>query len=118
MNLRTFIAMCLCALLISCATSQLVENASVNYKTTKDYKSLETIYNYLMENRTRHEAHRLLGTPDDSPHVGVHHYASNHSKFSIAQNQHVLYGLIVDYRDKNGMVTEIIQALWLGPMVE
>lgn len=118
MTFHKYLVLGLCVLLIGCASIRFIEKASVHYKATKDYKSLERIYHHLLENRSRQEADRLLGEPDNSPGKGLFIYASNHSKFSIAQNQHVIYGLVVDYRDKNEMVRPIIQALWLGPIGE
>lgn len=118
MKPRIFQVFFLCALLVGCASNRSIENASANYKAKKDYKSLETLYNHLSENRSRQEADRLLGEPDISPIEGLFFYASTHSKYSIVQSQDVIYGLVVDYRNKNGMVTRKIQALWIGPMDE
>lgn len=95
-----------------------IESASAQYKKTKDFKSLETIYKHLSKKTLRKEAKRLLGEPDYSPTEGQYYYSSNQSEYSKEQKRDVALGLVVDYRDKNGAVTDRLQAFWLGPIAE
>lgn len=95
-----------------------IENASVNYKNTKDFKSLEIIFKHLSKETPSKEAKRLLGEPDYSPTKGQYYYSSNKSEYSKEQDREVPLGLVVDYRDKNGAVTETLQEFWIGPIGE
>jgi outer membrane protein assembly factor BamE (lipoprotein component of BamABCDE complex) len=100
------------AFLVSCATSlSSIEKASANY-------SLEIIYKNLSKGMQRKEVERLLGEPDYSPIDGQYYYSSNRSAYAEDQGREVAIGVVVDYRDRNGDITEKLQEFWLGPIGE
>jgi outer membrane protein assembly factor BamE (lipoprotein component of BamABCDE complex) len=107
------------AFLVSCATSlSSIEKASANYKQDRDYTSLEIIYKNLSKGMQRKEVERLLGEPDYSPIDGQYYYSSNRSAYAEDQGREVAIGVVVDYRDRNGDITEKLQEFWLGPIGE
>ncbi len=107
------------ALLVGCyAGLSSIENDSAKYKHDKDYTSLEVLYKNLSKGMHRNEVERLLGEPDYSPLNGQYYYSSDRSVYAKDQKREVPVGLIVDYRNKNGLITEMLQEFWLGPIGE
>lgn len=95
-----------------------IENDSAKYRHDKDYKSLEVIFKNLYKGMQRNEVERLLGEPDYSPIDGQYYYSSNKSVYSKIQERKVPFGLVVDYRNRNGVITETLQNFWIGPVGE
>jgi len=109
----------LTALLVGCyADSSPIESAGAEYRHNRNYKSLEVIYKNLSPGMQRKEIERLLGEPDYSPGDGQDYYSSDRSVYVEDQEREVVVGLVVDYQDKNGAVTETLQEFWLGPIGE
>jgi outer membrane protein assembly factor BamE (lipoprotein component of BamABCDE complex) len=106
-------------ILSGCATGLTSrEHASEDYKQNGDYASLETIANSFYKGMRRSEVERLLGVPDYSPIEGQYYYSSSRSVDSDEQGRGVPAGLVVDYRDENGQVSDTLQEFWLGPIGE
>lgn len=95
-----------------------IENASIDYKQNRGYTSLETISNSLYRGMLRSEVERLLGDPDYSPIDGQYYYSSDRSADSDNQAGGGTAGLVVDYRDESGNVTDTLHDFWLGPIAE
>jgi hypothetical protein len=95
-----------------------LENASLQYKEHNDYASLDIIYKSLSKGKQRKEVESLLGEPDYSPIDGQHYYSSDHSEYSQDQARDVTVGLVVDYRDGNGEITDKLQEFWMVPIAE
>lgn len=109
----------LTVLLVGCYTGlSPIENAGAEYRLDRSYKSLEVIYKNLSPGMQRKEIERLLGEPDYSPGDGQDYYSSDRSVYVEEQEREVVVGLVVDYQDKNGAVTETLQEFWLGPIGE
>jgi outer membrane protein assembly factor BamE (lipoprotein component of BamABCDE complex) len=106
-------------LLAGCLASfSTLENASENYKLNKNYASLEAIYRTFTKGMLRQEVETLLGDPDYSPIDGQYYYSSDHSEYSEDQQRDIGVGLVVDYRDSDGNVTDRLQDFWLGSIAE
>lgn len=95
-----------------------VEYAGEHYKDHRDFASLETLVNSFHMGMPRSEVERLLGEPDYSPIDGQYYYSSDRTVFSDDQNRDVSVGMVADYRDENGGVTDRLQEFWLGPKGE
>ncbi len=109
----------LAALLTGCVAGlPSIGNDSAKYKNSKDYRSLEAIFKTFSKGMPRTEVKRLLGESDYSPVNGQYYYSSNQSVYSEDQDRKVPVGLVVDYRDKNGLITEMLQEFWMGPIGE
>lgn len=107
------------AYLLSCTSSMTpVERASTSYKHDKDFNSLEIISKNLSKGMQREEVERLLGEPDYSPIDGQYYYSSNQSSTAEDQGREDPLGVVVDYRDEDGTITETLQEFWLGPIGE
>ncbi len=96
----------------------IVQHSSVSYKGYKDYASLEAIYKNLFKGMNRKEIIQLLGKADYSPIEGQYYYSSERSEYSASQEREITVGLVVDFRDSNGSLTENLQAFWLGTIAE
>ncbi|MGD8912878.1 MAG: hypothetical protein PVI97_06705 [Candidatus Thiodiazotropha sp.] len=106
-------------ILVGCSLGLLpIENAGEHYRQHRDFASLETIYNGFYKGMGRMEVERLLGEPDYSPIDGQYYYSSDRSVYSDDQAKDVNLGLVVDYRDVNGEITERLHEFWLGPIGE
>ncbi|CAK8724945.1 SmpA / OmlA family protein [Candidatus Electrothrix laxa] len=108
-------------LLVGCNTqAQELEPASRSYKAHRDYPSLEVISGHLRKGATRTEVIDLLGEPDYSSLAGQYYYSSDrretvqHGK----QEMQISVGLLIDYRDEQGRVTEQVQKFRLGRIGE
>ncbi len=95
-----------------------VEKASVTYKRDKSYASLEIIAGGFFKGMRRAEIERQLGEADYSPTDGQYYYSSDRSVYVEEQDRKVTVGLVVDYRDENGITTETLQIFRLGPIGE
>ena len=99
---------------------QALEQASRSYKADKDYVSLEVIYRHLSKRMERGEVEDLLGEPDYSPIEGLYYYSSSRRKAESRGKEQITMpvGLVVDYRDKKGLLTEKLQIFQLGSIEE
>ena len=107
-------------LLTACSTSTL-EEASHSYKMNRDYTSLEIIYSNLAKGMKRSDIEHLLGESDYSPIDGQYYYSSNREEYpedGDIDRGGVPIGLVVDYRNGQGMLTEELQTFWIGPIGE
>ncbi|MCI5166374.1 MAG: hypothetical protein D3903_09815 [Candidatus Electrothrix sp. GM3_4] len=91
-----------------------------SYKAHKDYASLEIISRNLSKGMEHGAVKELLGEPDYSPIAGQYYYSSDLRKTEIQGKKwiDVPFGLIVDYRDEQGRVTEKLQTFKLGRIGE
>ena len=103
-------------LLSACGATPL-EEASRSYQANRDYVSLETIFSQLSPGMVRGEVERLLGEADYSPTVGQFYYASDRRDVDGNPDGSPV-GLVVDYRDGNGGVTDMLYDAWIGPIGE
>lgn len=101
-----------------CAGIASIDHKSEKYKKSQSYDSLEAIYQSLSEGMSRQEVERLLGKPDFSPIDGQYYYISDRVVYSENQGRNVVVGMFVDYKDRNGGITEKLQAFWIGPIGE
>jgi len=107
--------------LVACSSSRpSVADASARYKNQRDYASLATIHSHLFKGMPRAEVEHLLGEPDYSPTEGQYYYSSDRKEASTgaADRPPATLGLVVDYRDANGAVTNRLQRFTLGPIGE
>lgn len=119
MRYRISYILLMTAILLGCSAGLLsLENDSARYKHNKGYTSLETICNSFYKGMPRTEVEHLLGEPDYSPINGQYYYSSDRSVYLEDQGREVSVGLVVDYRDMNGKITETLQEFWLGPIGE
>ena len=105
-----------CFLLVGCGPSAL-EQASRSYRANRDYASLETIHGQLTEGMDRAEVERLLGESDYSPTDGQFYYSSDRREAAGGRDD-VPVGVVVDYREESGAVTDTLQVFWIGPIGE
>ncbi|HHJ17497.1 MAG TPA: hypothetical protein ENJ80_12445 [Gammaproteobacteria bacterium] len=109
-----FTSMILAALLTACSVSSSpLDKASEKYRSDRDYKSLQIIYEHLSVGITRNDVESLLGEPDYSPTDGLYYYSSDQRVFLKDQNRYTSPGLVVDYRDKRDVPTETLQRFQL-----
>jgi outer membrane protein assembly factor BamE (lipoprotein component of BamABCDE complex) len=110
------------AILLVCSCGyQSLGRVSTNYKAHKDYASLEMIYKHLGQGMKRTKVENLLGKPGYSPIDGQYYYSSDREEYpeGSATNQiKVPVGLVVDYRNQQGELTDELQTFWLGPIGE
>ena len=95
-----------------------LDSASTHYKDSSEFNSLKTLVSHLKKGMTQTDVESLLGKPDYSPIEGQYYYSSTERVFSESQQRDVPKGLVVSYRDKDGMVTSFLQEFWLGPIEE
>lgn len=105
-------------ILLAACSSSLLEDKSAQYKRDKEYRSLQVIFENLSKGMPRKEVERLLGDPDYSPTNGQYYYSSSQSVYSKDQDRTVPVGLVVDYCDTSGKLTDTLQAFSLGPIGE
>ena len=107
-------------LLVGCSF-QLVKNASISYKTHKDNVSLQMIYKHLTKGMKRTDVESLLGEPDYCPIQGQYYYSSDRTEYPAgdrANQAEVPVGVVLDYRNEEGVLTDELQTFWLGPIGE
>lgn len=116
--MRSFVAygLAACILLVGCGLPTL-DQASRSYRANRDYASLESIHGQLTEGMDRAEVERLLGEPDYSPIEGQSYYSSDRRE-AAGDRGDVPVGVVVDYRDESGAVTDRLQEFWIGPIGE
>ena len=107
-------------LLPGCANSGLLEQASETYKTSHDHQSLKIIFGKLSKGMSRKNVEKLLGEPGYSPTEGQHYYLCNkkESPNGGIDNEQIPIGVVVDYRDQSGELTNKLQDFWIGPIGE
>jgi hypothetical protein len=121
MRARRAILLPLMLALVACPSpSRSLTDASASYRNQRDYASLATIHSHLAKEMPRTEVERLLGEPDYSPTEGQYYYSSDRKEASTspADRPPATLGLVVDYRDANGAVTNRLQRFTLGPIGE
>jgi len=91
-----------------------LENASIDYKQNVSYKSLSIITNHLSEGMRKSEVEKLLGDADYSPTDGLFYYSSDKREISEISGRKTIIGLVIDYRNSKGEVTEELQNFKLG----
>jgi outer membrane protein assembly factor BamE (lipoprotein component of BamABCDE complex) len=116
----TFVSLVLLALVGCDSAGPSVTDASASYKNRRDFASLATIHGHLINGMARDEVERLLGEPDYSPTEGQYYYSSDRKEASpdSADRPPATFGLVVDYRDADGDVTDQLQNFTLGPIGE
>lgn len=107
-------------LLLSGCHDMSLRKASTNYKSKRDYASLEIIYKQMYKGMKRIDVEQLLGEPDYSPTEGQYYYSSDRRDYLDSGNKEMKapVGVIVDYRDPNGKLTGEIQTFSMGPIGE
>jgi hypothetical protein len=103
--------------LSSGANGQTLEEASRSYKQRKDYASLKLIFRQLRLGMPKTAAENLLGKADYSPIEGQDYYLSD-KKEAAAAGVRLSIGMVVDYRDRQGRLTDSLQDFWLGEIGE
>lgn len=109
-------------LLISCTTTQerQLEQASRQYKAHRDYASLAVIAKHLTKGMVQSKVTDWLGEPDYSPIAGQYYYSSDRYETVLfgKQEMQIPVGLVIDYLDEQGELTEQVQSFWLGHIGE
>ena len=96
-----------------------LEEASRSYRETQDFASLEILHAHLTKGMPRPEVERLLGEPDYSPTDGQYYYGSDRTAPQGEDGTPgSTIGLVVDYRDGSGAVTNELQSFDLRPIGE
>jgi hypothetical protein len=97
-------------LLLMAVTLMACENVSTPleisaqaYLQQRDIKSLRAFTAHLQRGMPKYEVDALLGQADYSPMPGQYYYATAGSQ-----------GLVLDYRDKGGDVTDTLQGFWIS----
>lgn len=101
--------------------SQALIQASTSYKAHRDYRSLKTIYHSLKKGMQRQDVEHLLGAPDYSPIEGMYYYSSDREEplgEGAPPHMKAVVGIILDYRDTEGMLTDRLQQFSIGPIGE
>ncbi|WP_446011740.1 hypothetical protein [Candidatus Electrothrix sp.] len=116
-----FLFFCLSLLLTGCnSQADELDQASRSYKAHRDYASLEVINGHLRKGMAQSKVEDLLGEADYSPIAGQYYYSSDRSEVagSGKERMNVTVGLVVEYRDDQGQLTEQLQSFWLGRIRE
>lgn len=104
------------------STLQVLKQASASYKMHRDYASLKKIFPHLTRGMKRSDVERLLGEPDHSPCEGLFYYSSDReeslSDEGAPPDRKAVVGIVLDYRDKKGVLTDRLQKFWIGPIGE
>ncbi len=111
----------LCSILLFCGCSTMpLQQASDSYKKNRDYESLKVINSRLFKGMKRTSVEQLLGAADYSPTEGQYYYSSDHEEYLDEENKNhkATVGIVVDYRNEEGAVTEKLHSFWLGPIGE
>lgn len=101
---------------------QVLEQASISYKKHRDYASLKKIFLHLTKGMKRPDVERLLGEPEHSPIDGLFYYSSD--RMASLRNEgappdmKAVVGVVLDYRDEKGVITDRLQKFWIGPIGE
>ncbi len=115
--LRVFFAIVL--LLTACAChAQGLQEASSSYKANRDYASLAVLAAHLRTGMARTDVEALLGEADYSPIEGQYYYSSDRRELAPETGAEEPVGLVVEYRDEQGTLTEQLQQFELGRIGE
>lgn len=98
-----------------------LERARLGYQANRDYASLEAIHARLVKGMKRAAVERLLGEPGYSPTEGQFYYLSDRNRDPEGGADaygRVPLGVVVDYRNVEGAVTDELQTFWMGPIGE
>jgi hypothetical protein len=109
------------ALLTVCAChAKELQEASISYKTNKDYASLAVLAAHLRKGMARTEVEALLGEADYSPIEGQDYYSSGRREHKGSGKEQITLpvGLVADYRDEQDRLTKQLQTFWLGRIGE
>lgn len=101
--------------------SNIVEEASADYKVTRSLESLTVLESYLEPGMPRTEVDALLGEPDYSSIEGQYYYLSDREApppDARASRPPVPVGLVVEYRTDAGEITQTLQSKRFGPIGE
>lgn len=88
-----------------------VEQARESYAEQSDFASLEVLHSQLTKGMLRSEVEALLGQPTRSSVDGVYYYLSNQRG---TNDPRATQGLVVEYIDTHGKITDKLQSMWLG----
>ena len=119
-----FLFFCTILLLTGCnsQTQELeqLEQASRSYKEQRDYVSLEIIHWHLRKGMVRTKVEELLGEADYSPIEGQDYYSSDRHEAERRGEEQIdtPVGLVVDYQDEQGVLTDRLQEFRLGRIGE
>ncbi len=123
-NILRPLLLALLLLITACDTQAQIPRMSKlagdSYKAHRDYASLEIIYRYLSKGMEQGAVEELLGEPDYSPIEGQYYYSSELRKTESRGEEQieVTVGLIVDYRNKQGILTDKLQSFQMGSLGE
>ncbi len=97
-----------------------LHDASNSYKNKRDYSSLEIIYENLHKGMRRADVERLLGEPEYSPTEGQYYYSSDRRDHLEKDKDRPMatVGIVVDYKDAKGNLTDVLQTFTLGAIGE
>ncbi len=98
-----------------------LEQASRSYKEQRDYVSLEIIHWHLRKGMVRTKVEELLGGEADySPIEGQDYYSSDRHEAERRGEEQIdtPVGLVVDYQDEQGVLTDRLQEFRLGRIGE
>lgn len=115
-KLAWFLIALLC--LVGCANASDLDEAAQKYREHRDYASLSVVAGHLTKGMPRQEVEVLLGPPDYSPVAGTYFYSSDRREFSKEAGRELPTGLVVEFRDRSGKVTERLESWSLGPIGE
>lgn len=103
-----------------CAASEL-EFAKAEYKNSRSHDSLVVLEASIEPGMSRTEVDELLGEPDYSPIDGQYYYLSDREApipDAPASQPPAPVGLVLDYRNDAGQVTQSLHSKRFGPIGE
>ncbi|MCB9654898.1 MAG: hypothetical protein H6729_12290 [Deltaproteobacteria bacterium] len=92
--------------------------ASVEYKAMHTLGSLMVLLNSLHIGTPRHAVDAYLGEATYSPVEGQNYYATDAYMKADEGDREVPLGLVLDFRNKDGEVTERVTSIDFGPIAE
>lgn len=99
----------------ACDLAVSVDQAQESYQQQQDYSSLEILHGQLQKGMARTEVEALLGAPGYSPTDGIYYYLSKQRSDSVGNP---VMGVVVEYIDEQGHVTDTLHSFWLGEVGE
>ncbi|WP_086930275.1 hypothetical protein [Agarilytica rhodophyticola] len=115
MKIATFGLIPLLIILVGCNASMSARE-SANYSTEKSLAQIQAVHNKLSIGMTKQEVDALLGNPDYSPEDGKYYYASSEKLYLSSEEKELSVGLVIEYRNKDGSVSESLQNFWVGAL--
>lgn len=101
---KGFVVLLMALSLMACENASTpLERSAQTYLQQRDVNSLRNLAAHLQRGMPKHEVDALLGQPNHSPMQGQYHYATSGS-----------HTLVLDYRDKGGNVTDMLQGFWIA----